>query len=72
MDVVGYRDPEKAHGELNQVELVVDHDRAQYFVNGKLENELSQTVVTKGKIILQSEGAEVYYRNVRLYPLLRQ
>jgi hypothetical protein len=72
-DVAGYRDPEgdpeKPHGEWNQVELVVNRDRAKYLVNGKLENELSQTVVTKGKIILQSEGAEVYYRNVRLYPL---
>jgi len=34
-DVVGYRDPEgdpeNAHGEWNQVELVVSGDRAQYF-----------------------------------------
>lgn len=72
-DETGYRDPngdpEKPHGEWNQVELVVQGDRVIYYVNGKLVNEASQTVVTKGKIIFQSEGAEVFYRNIRLYPL---
>ena len=72
-DETGYRDPEgdpeKPHGEWNQVELVVQGDRVQYYVNGKLVNEAAETVVTKGKILFQSEGAEVYYRNIRLYPL---
>ncbi len=72
-DETGYRDPEgdpeKAHGEWNQVELVVQGDHVKYYVNGKLVNEASETVVTKGKILFQSEGAEVYYRNIRLYPL---
>jgi hypothetical protein len=51
------------------VELVVEGDLVKYYVNGKLVNEASQTVVTKGRILFQSEGAEVYYRNIRLYPL---
>ena len=72
-DETGYRDPEgdpeNPHGEWNQVELVVQSDRVKYYVNGKLVNEASETVVTKGKILFQSEGAEVYYRNIRLYPL---
>ncbi|HVY94950.1 MAG TPA: DUF1080 domain-containing protein [Bryobacteraceae bacterium] len=72
-DVTGFRDPngdpEKPHGEWNQVELVVQGDHVTYYVNGKLVNEASQTVVTGGKIIFQSEGAEVWYRNIRLYPL---
>ncbi len=73
-DELGYRDPngdpEKPHGEWNQVELVVKGDHVKYYVNGKLVNEGSETVVNKGKILFQSEGAEVYYRNMRLYPLL--
>ncbi len=53
----------------NQVDLVVEGDRVKYYVNGKVVNEASETVVTKRKILFQSEGAEVYYRNIRLYPL---
>jgi hypothetical protein len=32
-------------------------------------NEGHDASVTRGKILLQSEGAEVYFRNVTLRPL---
>ncbi len=64
----------------NRVELVVHGDRASYFINGHLVNEVTQLKywdeatkawlpLTKGKILLQAEGAEIFYRNVTLQPL---
>jgi len=72
-DETGYRDPngdpERPHGEWNRVDLVVQDGRARYYVNEKLVNEASDLVVTKGKILFQSEGAEVFYRNIGVYAL---
>lgn len=61
--------------EWNKVTIEVIGDDAKFYVNGKLVNEaidmqyydnVSQSYkpLTKGKILLQAEGAEVYYRNV--------
>jgi hypothetical protein len=72
-NVTGYRDPvgevEKPKGEWNQLELVVDHDHVKYFVNGKLVNEGTEMNATKGKILFQTEGAEVFFRNLKIAPL---
>jgi hypothetical protein len=38
-------------------------------VNGKLVNEGTDPFPNQGKILFQSEGAEVYFRNIQLYPL---
>ncbi len=75
MDVVGYRDPngevEKPHGEWNRLDLIADGDTGQYFVNGKLVNRFEGGRPTKGKILFQSEGAEIFFRRIELRPLLR-
>jgi hypothetical protein len=72
-DVVGYRDPqgevEKPHGEWNVIEMVADGDNVRYWVNGKLVNEGTGASPTRGKILFQSEGAEVFFRNLELRPL---
>ena len=72
-NVTGYRDPagevEKPHGEWNQLELVAQGDHVKQFVNGKLANEGSQAFPSSGKILFQSEGAEVYFRKIELFPL---
>jgi hypothetical protein len=72
-NVVGFRDPigdlEKPHGEWNQLVLVVQgHDVKQY-VNGKLANEGTDPFPAEGKLLFQSEGSELYFRNMKLYPL---
>jgi hypothetical protein len=70
VNVTGYRDPvddlEKLHGEWNLLELVVSPDRILYFVNGKLANVGTKSNTTQGKILFQSEGAEVYFRNMEI------
>lgn len=72
-NVVGYRDPvnelEKSHGKWNLVELVNRDGHVWQYVNGKLANEGTDAFPASGKILFQSEGAEVYFRNIRLYPL---
>jgi hypothetical protein len=72
-NVAGYRDPvnelEKPHGEWNVVELVNRDGHVWQYVNGKLANEGTDAFPSSGKILFQSEGAEVYFRNIKLYPL---
>ena len=64
-------DAEKAHGEWNNIELIVLSDRAIHIVNGKVVMRLynskkksDKSRLTSGKIMLQSEGAEVYYKDI--------
>jgi hypothetical protein len=72
-NVVGFRDPvgelEKPHGEWNVLELVTHGNDVKQYVNGKLANEGTDPSPTEGKILFQSEGAEVFFRNIKLYPL---
>jgi hypothetical protein len=72
-DITGYRDPvgevERTHGEWNDLELIADHDRVTYLVNGKLVNQGDGANPARGRILFQSEGAEVFFRNVELAPL---
>jgi hypothetical protein len=72
-NIAGFRDArgdlEKPRGEWNQLELVTQGNDVKQYVNGKLANEGTDPFPTEGKILLQSEGAEVYFRNVVLYPL---
>jgi hypothetical protein len=72
-DDAGVRDPkgdlELPHGQWNTLQLIVRGDRVQQYVNGKLANEGTSPFPKEGKILLQSEGAEVFFRSVTLYPL---
>ncbi len=73
-NVAGYRDPtnelEKPHGEWNVVELVNRGDgHVWQYVNGKLANEGTDAFPAGGRILFQSEGAEVYFRHIKIYPL---
>jgi hypothetical protein len=72
-DEVGFRDAvnevEKPHGQWNVVELVNQDGHVKQYVNGKLANEGTDAFPSSGKILFQSEGAEVYFRNIKIYPL---
>lgn len=63
------KDNEKPSGEWNVVEVICDGDKITNIVNGVVVNQGTKASVTKGKILLQSEGAEVFYRKVELMPL---
>jgi hypothetical protein len=60
---------EKPLGEWNQYEITCKGDTVRLVVNGQLVNEGTNAELTKGKILLQSEGAEIHFRNIELMPL---
>jgi len=69
-DIAGYCDPvhelEKRHGEWNVLQLIADGNSIKYIVNGRLANEGIVSSETSGRLLFQSEGAEVYFRNLEL------
>jgi hypothetical protein len=71
-------DNEKPTGEWNTVELVCFGEDSIHIVNGQVVMRLHRTVrldtptpqtVTSGPLILQSEGAEIFYRAIELRPI---
>jgi Domain of Unknown Function (DUF1080) len=71
-------DNEKPTGEWNTVELIAFGEDSIHIVNGKVVMRLHgpqridtklPEVVTSGPIILQSEGAEVFYRDIQVRPI---
>jgi hypothetical protein len=71
-------DNERPTGEWNSVELVAFGEDAIHIVNGKVVMRLHGPVridgdvpapITSGPIILQSEGAEVFYRDIQIRPI---
>ena len=71
-DKIGFRgknDVESPPGEWNRLEVIAKGDTLQYFVNGALVNEAFECKPSEGKILLQTEGAEMIVRRYELYPL---
>jgi hypothetical protein len=59
---------EKPPGEWNHYEIKVSGENLTLKVNGELVNEASGLDVLSGPIGLQSEGAEIHFRNIHLIP----
>jgi hypothetical protein len=57
---------EKPVGEWNQYEITCKGDTVKLVVNGQHVNEGTSAEATKGKILLQSEGAPIVFRNVEI------
>src|SRR5207237_4683622 len=71
-DVAGFRGPkdvERPLGQWNVIECISDGSSISYKLNGVQMNGGTNANLTRGKILLQSEGAEVYFRKVELRPL---
>lgn len=67
--VVKWADYEKPHGEWNSTVVEARGDKITHWVNGKVNLVGTDASLTRGRINFQSEGAEVYYRNITLEPL---
>ena len=65
----GKEDAENALGEWNRMEVIAKGDTLQYFVNGVLVNEAFDCKPSEGRILLQTEGAQMIVRRLELYPL---
>lgn len=59
-------DSENPPGEWNRYKITCRGDDLSIEVNGHLVNRAHHLSATKGAICLQSEGAEVHFRNLRL------
>lgn len=69
---------EKPIGQWNTVEVICKGDSSIHIVNGKVVMRLynsrkfengHQVPLKKGTIALQSEGAELFYRNIKIRPI---
>ncbi len=61
-----WKDYEKPHGQWNTVMVVARGDRFEHWVNGQINLVGKRSSLYHGRINLQSEGAEIFYRNVVL------
>jgi hypothetical protein len=69
------KDAEKPKGEWNTLELITFGDKSLHIVNGQVVMALSNSrytkdgkeiPLTKGKILLQSEAGEAFFKGVKI------
>ena len=60
---------EKPPGEWNRYEITVSGGNLELKVNGELVNQANGLEVLSGPIGLQSEGAEIHFRNIKIMEL---
>jgi hypothetical protein len=71
-DVKGFRgkeDVESPHGQWTRLDVISDGGHVETFVNGTKVNEAFDVSPRAGRIQLQSELAEVFYRRWELWPI---
>jgi hypothetical protein len=69
IDTRGKNDVESPLGEWTRVECICHGNRITVVVNGTTVNECYDVVPSAGKILLQSEGFEIFFRKFELHPL---
>lgn len=70
--VLGFRgkdDAEKPQGEWNTIEAICDGTTITNVVNGRTVNKATNVMPRRGRIGIQSEGAEMFVRRFELFPL---
>lgn len=69
LDFQGSRDLESHDGGWTTVECICDGDRITIKVNGVVANQASRVHPSLGKILLQCEGSEIFWRRLELRPI---
>ena len=67
--MIKQKDAEKSYGEWNTVEIISSNGKCVHIVNGIVVNVGEDASIKNGRILLQSEYAEIYYRNVKVREL---
>ncbi|MFO1488501.1 MAG: DUF1080 domain-containing protein [Verrucomicrobiota bacterium] len=76
---IKHGDAEKPNGEWNTLELICLHGDSVHIVNGRVMMRLTHAErvdgknpepLTSGHLSLQTEGAEVFYRDIEIQPIL--
>ncbi len=68
-DIKGFRgknDIEKPSGEWNHMEVIAEGDKISIYLNGTLVNQALNVKPSSGRIQIQSEGAEIFFRKVEM------
>jgi hypothetical protein len=60
----GRSDVEKPVGQWNMLRCIAQSDSISIFLNGKLVNKTTNVKPSRGRIQIQSEGAEIFFRKV--------
>jgi hypothetical protein len=71
-DVKGFRgskDVDSPGQQWTRIDVLADGDRITTFVNGQKVNEATRVSPTEGRIQLQTELAEIFFRRWELYPI---
>ena len=69
LDFRGEKDIEKPVGEWNTIEAICEGGDVTYFLNGVKVNEGRNGSFRSGKLLIQSEGAELFFRRIELHPI---
>ncbi len=69
LDYRGPHDLDSPGQEWTRLDIFCDGGHIRYYVNGVLANEAFDAQPSSGKILLQTELAEIYYRRFELHPL---
>jgi 3-keto-disaccharide hydrolase len=69
LDTRGRDDVASPLGQWTKVECVCAGDRIRVIINGVTVNECYDVHPSQGRILLQNEGHEIYFRNFTLKPL---
>jgi len=63
---------EKPRGQWNELIWICENDHITAQLNGVIVNEAHGVFPRRGKILLQCEGSEIYFRRVALEPMARR
>jgi len=69
LDTRGVNDVASPVGQWTKVECICTGDKVSVKINGTLVNECYDVFPSSGKILLQNESNEVYFRNIELTPI---
>lgn len=69
LDTRGDNDKASPLGEWTKVECVCRGDRITIRINGETVNEFYDVSPSEGRILLQNESNEIYFRNLEIRPL---
>jgi hypothetical protein len=56
-------------GEWNRLECICEGDQIAVILNGVTVNAATRVSQTKGKLFIQSQGAEIFFRTINVRPL---
>ena len=67
--IIKMKDNEKPSGEWNRIEVIAKDGKCTHIVNGVVVNEGDDASIRSGRILIQSEGAEIFYRKIDIKEL---